>query len=128
MNAMAALAENRRHRRLSLRTYVGVATPTGPLGLFPGKPQAWAEVKDASARGFRLRCEKALQKGQSLRLFVEVQPGAEPIPLRLRGRVVWVRSEPDGQAVTAGIELADKPRRDICLWEQAMFDELRAQS
>ncbi len=119
------LEEKRRSRRTPCNIDVGLASPSKHFGfLFIHRPTFQAKIKDRSARGMRVACNRHLSVGEMLQLWIIVQSDDHPKTIRLRGSVVSSGGNED-DTCHASIRLQEKPALDLRIWKDDVAASLR---
>lgn len=85
-----------------------------------------AVTTNVSARGLRLRTEHDIPRGSTVVLQLDVNHGGRVRTLRLKGEVVWSeRVAGDQESFLLGVLLAGGRRRDMQVWTDTIFEEIR---
>lgn len=120
-----AREEKRNHKRVFHELQVGIAVVSGPLGFHVHKPQFRGLLRDAAMSGMQISAEKPVDKGLTVKLWVDVDHRAEVYQLKLHGYVIWSRPDDTGMSSVIGIHLHDHPKKHMSIWEEIVAEEVR---
>jgi hypothetical protein len=117
--------EMRQHKRLMLQLNV-----QANVAALPGLPSPKSQrfpclTRDVSASGMQLRLDRLIPVDTEIDLWVDVPDGSATRTLKLIGDVKW--SAPDSRAsgYVAGVELRDRPKKEVEFWINMIYEALR---
>ena len=124
---MTARQERRKNRRLFIDKPVQLATGAGFFAFLKTGSKIEGRIVDASTTGFRFISREKLPASCCVRVWLQVQPGAHLITIKLTGDVQWSHPHGDEGEHEAGIKLRPKPAKDMSHWVSTMHEHLRRQ-